>query len=146
MSEKKGVSVECRYEIGKSQAFRTGARSLSEIRFDFAGLSREEINGEHLGARLLLCATLACYTHTFVNALKAAGVETRSMSARAGIEKEKDDIMRTRYTRILLELGVGVDEKDEATFQRVREDMERGSLLTYSLDEGIEIEYDVHRV
>jgi uncharacterized OsmC-like protein len=146
MSERKGVSVECRHEIGKSQAFRTGARSLSEIRFDFAGLSREEINGEHLGARLLLCAALACYTNTFVNALKAAGVEAGSMSARAGIEKERDDILRTRYTRILLELEVGVDEKDEAAFQRVREDMERGSLLTYSLDEGIEMEYDVHRV
>lgn len=146
MSEKKGVSVECRYEIGKSQVFKTGARSLPEIRFDFADLTREEVNGEHLGARLLLCAALACYTNTFVNALKATGVETRSLSARAIIEKERDDILRTRYTRILLELEVGVDEKDDATFERIREDMERGSLLTYSLEEGIETEYDVRKV
>ncbi|MBN2123774.1 MAG: PAS domain S-box protein [Deltaproteobacteria bacterium] len=81
-----------------------------------------------------------------INALKAAGVETRSVSAKAGIEKEKDEILRTRYTRLLLELEVGVDEKDATSFERVREDMERGSLLTYSLDEGIEVEYDVRRV
>lgn len=145
MNDKKGIIVECRHERGKKQVFKTGAKSLDEIRFDFSNLTQEEISMEHLGARLLLCAALSCYTSTFTNSLHAKGVVVHSMTARATIRKEKDDTRRTKYTNILLKLEVGVDEKDEAVFERVREDMERGSLLTYSLDEGIEMEYGVTR-
>ena len=146
MNEKKGVFVEITHDPERGQVFKTGAKSLAEIHFDFSTLTKQEIKGEHLGARLLLCAALSCYCNTFTNNLIAAGVEVKSIKAGATIDKEKDDILRTKYTRILLELDVGVDEKDDAVFERVREDMERGSLLTYSLDEGIEVEYDVRRV
>jgi len=146
VNDKKGVVVECAHEKGKQQVFKTGAKSLNEIRFDFSNLNEEEVNTEHLGARLLLCAALSCYTNTFTNNLHAKGVDVHSMAARATIKKEKDDMRRTKYTTILLELKVGVDDKNEAIFERVRGDMERGSLLTYSLDEGIEVEYDVTRV
>lgn len=146
MNEKKGVFVEVTHDSKKGQVFKTGAKSLAEIHFDFSNLTKEEISGEHLGARLLLCAALSCYSNTFTNNLIAAGVEVKSLKADATIEKEKDEILRTKYTRISLKLEVGVDEKDEAVFERVREDMERGSLLTYSLDEGIEVEYDVRRI
>ncbi|MBN2062116.1 MAG: OsmC family protein [Deltaproteobacteria bacterium] len=146
MNDKKGVIVECRHEKGKEQVFKTGAKSFDEIHFDFSNLTREEISSEHLGARLLLCAALSCYTNTFTNNLHAKGVDVHSMKARATVSKEKDDTRRTRYTIIYLELKVGVEKEDEAVFKMVREDMTRGSLLTYSLDEGIEVEYDVTRV
>ena len=146
MNEKKGIFVEITHDPKKGQVFKTGAKSLGEIHFDFSNLTKEEISGEHLGARLALCASLSCYCNTFTNNLIASGAEVKSMKAGATIEKEKDEILRTKYTRISLELEVGVDEKDAAVFERVRDDMERGSLLTYSLDEGIEVEYDVRRV
>jgi len=146
MSEKKGVVVEIRHEGDKGQIFMTGAKSLPRIYFDFADLDTEEVNAEHLGARLLLCAALACYSNTFRNNLIAGGAKAPSLKGRAAIRKEKDDILRTRYTQINLELEVGLDDADEAVFERVRSNMERGSLLTYSLEEGIELEYDVRKV
>ncbi len=146
MNEKKGVFVEMIHDPRKEQVFKTGAKSLAEIHFDFSNLTKEEVSGEHLGARLALCASLSCYCNIFTTNLIAAGVEVKSMKAGATIEKEKDEILRTKYTRISLELEVGVGEKDEAVFERVREDMERRPLLAYSLDEGIEVEYDVRRV
>ena len=146
MSEKKGVVVEIQHDGDKGQIFMTGAKSLPRIYFDFADLDMEEVNAEHLGARLLLCAALACYSNTFKNNLMAGGVKARSIKGRATIQKEKDEIFRTRYTQVNLELEVGLDDAEEAVFERVRSNLEGGSLLTYSLEEGIDLEYDVKRV
>ena len=146
MSEKKGVVVEIRHDGDRGQVFMTGAKSLPRIRFDFSDLDAGEVNAEHLGARLLLCAALACYSNTFKNNLTAAGATASSIKGSATIKKEKDEIFRTRYTQINLELEVGLDDAEEAAFERVRSNLERGSLLTYSLEEGIELGYDVRRV
>jgi len=146
MDEKKGVVVELKRSMDGSQSFSTGAKSLPEMYFDLGTLSEEEKAGEHLGARILMCAALSCYTNTFTNGLKAAGAKVRSISASATIEKEKDEILRTRYMQMHLHIDIDMDESDRAVFERVRANMEQGSLLTYSLEEGIEMDYNVRLV
>jgi len=132
-------------ESDNEDVFTLGAKSLPELRIDYTSLTKEERNSEHMGARLVLCAALACFTNTFANAMINEGAKINSMSATATIEKEKDDTFRTHYTNILIQLEVGVDDADAPVFERVRSNMINGSLLTYSLDEGIEMDYDISR-
>ena len=135
-----------REQGGTADRFVVGATSLPEFKMDFSGLSREEKDAEHAGARLLLCACMACYCNTFANALEKAGATVKSLTASGTTEKGKDDLRRTRYTRIILELEVAVDDAHAEIFDRVRDNMEAGSLLTYSLEDAIEMEYNVRRV
>ena len=142
-----GVHVDYRRENdGETLHFWTGAKSLPEIRIDWSALSRDERTAEHFGARFLCAAVLACYTNTFSNALLREGATIRSLAARASIKMEKDAIFRTHYTRILLELEVSLGEGDDAALRTVQEELEMGSLVTYSLPQGIEVEHDIRRV
>ncbi|MBM3128842.1 MAG: osmotically inducible protein OsmC [Chloroflexi bacterium] len=142
-----GVHVDFRRENdGNVLHFSTGAKSLPEIQIDWSALSKEERTVEHFGARFLCAAVLACYTNTFANALIREGATIKSLVARASIQKEKDEIFRTHYTRIALELEVGLADQDEPAFKRVQTELELGSLVTYSLPQGIEVEHAIRRV
>jgi len=126
--------------------FRLGAKSIPEVVIDYSGLTEEERNQEHMGARVLCMAALACYTNTFANSLRRKGAEVKFMRAQASSAKEKDEVMRTRYTTLNIRVEVGLAEKDRELFDAVADDMLRGSLLTYSLEEAMEVDYDLHMV
>jgi uncharacterized OsmC-like protein len=140
------VEVTLKREGDNIQAFNVGAQSLPEIVIDWSKLSKEEQDVEHFGARFLCMAALACFGNTFYNALKADGAKVKSFNAKASTVKERDAIFRTRYTKVNLEVRVELDDEDEPIFQTVCEALELGSLLTYSLPEGIEVEHDIQRV
>jgi uncharacterized OsmC-like protein len=137
------VQVTLRREGDDVQHFDLGAKSLPEIVIDWSALSKAEQDVEHFGARFLCVAALACFGNTFYNALRREGATVKSFDARASIKKEKDAIFRTRYTKILLEVNVKTDDED--AFSSVCEELELGSLVTYSLPEGIEVEHDIQR-
>lgn len=123
--------------------FRVNAKAVPEIVMDFSKLTAEERNEEHMGARILCVAALACFTNTFVNSLKRNGAEVKSMSASAVTSKEKDEVLRTRYTELQINVEVGLAEKDRAVFEVVKDTMLRGSLLTYSLEDALELDYNL---
>lgn len=123
--------------------FVVGAKAVPEIIMDFSKITPEERNQEHMGARILCVAALACYTNTFVNALQRNGAVVQSMTASASTEKEKDEVNRTRYTTLDITVEVGLEEKDRAVFETVKDSMLNGSLLTYSLEEGMQVGYDL---
>jgi len=123
--------------------FVVGAKAVPEIIMDFSKITAEERNQEHMGARILCVAALACYTNTFVNALQRNGAVVKSMTASASSEKEKDEVNRTRYTSLDISVEVGLEEKDRAVFETVKDSMLNGSLLTYSLEEGMQVSYDL---
>jgi len=123
--------------------FTIGAQALPELKIDYSALSQEDRNQEHTGARFLCAAALACFTNTFTNALVRKGAEVKSMTASAEISKEKDDLMRTRYTEIILQVEVGLDEANREIFEQVKENMLAGSLVTYTLEDTIEFDYDL---
>lgn len=99
-----------------------------------------------MGSRILCVAALACYTNTFVNALERNGAVVKSMTGSAEATKDKDEVMRTRYTELEINVEVGLEEKDREIFERVKDNMLNGSLLTYSLEEGMEVDYNLSMV
>ncbi|NJB66493.1 putative OsmC-like protein [Desulfobaculum xiamenense] len=126
--------------------FTLGAQALPEIRVDYAALSAEDRNQEHMGARLLCMAALACYTNTFANSLKRKGAEIKFMRANATTSKDKDEVMRTKYCTLDITVEVGLDEQYREAFEEVKDNMLNGSLLTYSLEEAMDVDYKLSMV
>ena len=122
-----------------------GAKGLPELRIDISGVPDQDKPKEHIGARLLMAAALACYTNTMFNDLTKAGGQVTQIEARAVIEKAQDSARRTKYDNMSIEVTAQVDQLDDSAFEAVRSTMMRGSLVTYSLDEGIEMDYEVDR-
>ncbi|TIH18133.1 osmotically inducible protein OsmC [Marinifilum sp. JC120] len=124
-------------------SFKVGAKAVPEIIMDFSSITPEERNQESMGSRMLCVAALACFSNTFVNALERNGVVVKSMSGSAEATKDKDEVMRTRYTELEINFEVGLEEKDREIFETVKDNMLNGSLLTYSLEEGMEVDYNL---
>ena len=143
MGNNEEVLVEYNRESAEVHHFSVGAAGLPEIKIDRTGFTPEELSNDHYGARLLCSAALSCFTNTFANSLIRAGVSVKGMRANATIEKDKDDTFRTRYTAMALNVEVDIDEAALPVFEKVKAKMEQGSLVTYSLEEVMEIEYDI---
>lgn len=123
--------------------FNVGAKAVPEIIMDFSSITPEERNQESMGSRMLCVAALSCYCNTMVNAFKRNNVEVKSLTASAAAKKDKDEVNRTRYVELDIHVEVGLEEKDRAVFESVKDNMLNGSLLTYSLEEGMEVDYDI---
>ncbi len=119
---------------------------LPKIEFNFAAVPDEERNQDHTGQRFLCVAALACFINTFANSLKRNGAEVKFIKASADTEKEKDHAMRTRYSVLILDVEIGLEEKYRDIYKKVEENMLDGSLLTYSLEAGMEVEYNLSMV
>ncbi len=123
--------------------FEVGAKALPQIVIDRTGIAKEEMANDHYGARLLCTAALACFTNSFYNSLVQQGAEIKGLSAQAEIEKEKDQVSRTRFTVMRIDVVVDLDEKYRDAFEETKETMERGSLVTYSLEDAIEMDITI---
>jgi uncharacterized OsmC-like protein len=137
------VVVSFRRESGEVWDFDMGAAGLPRMTIDRKGFTKDQLGNDHYGARLLCAASLACFTSTFANALIRQGAILKGMTAKAEIEKDKDDYMRTRFTVIHMDIEVELDEKDRPIFESVDESMKSGSLVTYSLQDAIEMDINV---
>ncbi|MEW6664211.1 MAG: OsmC family protein [Thermodesulfobacteriota bacterium] len=140
------VIVGFRRESGEVWDFDMGAAALPRLTIDRKGFTKDQLGNDHYGSRLLCAASLACFTNTFANALIRQGVNLKGMNAKAEIEKDKDDYMRTRFTVIHMDVEVVLDEKDRPIFESVDESMKSGSLVTYSLQDAIEMDIHVRMV
>ena len=140
MIENEKVVVEYRRESGELWHFEVGAVGLPQLTVDRRGHSKEVMANDHYGARLLCSAALACFTNTFANTLISQGADLKGMTARAEIEKDKDEVFRTKFTVMHLDVVVDLDEKDRKIFESAKETMEKGSLVTYSLQDAIEMD------
>lgn len=123
-----------------------GSAALPRITYDPMALAPEVRKEEHMGARLLLAAAMACYINTMSGDLARGGAGAAEIRAEAEIQKEQDSQLRTRYTHIELRVETKVAQGDEPVFESVRQSLLRGSLVTYSLEEGIEFDYSIEKV
>ena len=120
-----------------------GSPALPDMHIDYTGIPQDQRAGT---ANRLLCASaLYCFASTLGSALIARGATIKSLSGRAVSQKEKDDYYRTKVSRIRIEIDVNVEEKDLPILEKCQKIMERGCLITYSLDGGIEIEHSIKR-
>ncbi len=140
-----GLTLTLERKGNQGYTIAVGSAALPEIKIDIAALTPEQKANEHLGGRLLLCAAMACFTNTLAADLTQAGVQFKTINARAEIEKEKDSALRTHYSHVDLEVEVDAPEDQQAAFEGVRRGLMGGSLVTYSLEQGIEFDYDIKR-
>ena len=124
----------------------TGSVAMPVIDYNSSSLTQEEKGNEHMGGRLMVAGAIACYTNSLWNDIKRAAGKPVSMTASATVTKEKTDSMRTAFTHIELSVELSANELDDASFERIRDALYRGSLVTYSLEEGIEFDYDINLV
>ena len=124
----------------------TGSKAMPTIKYDSSSLTQEEKGNEHMGGRLMVAGAIACYTNSLWNDIKRAAGKPVSMTASATVSKEKTDSMRTAFTHIDLSVELSASELDDSAFERIRDALYRGSLVTYSLEEGIEFDYDINLV
>jgi uncharacterized OsmC-like protein len=125
---------------------KLGAKGLPNIKVDIAGVPAEERPNEHIGGRLLMAAALACFINTMFNELNKANGLVKEIRASATTERTKDSTLRTKYAIIKIKVEVDVDGLKDTAFEAIRSTMMRGSLVTYSLNEGIEMDYEIIRV
>lgn len=140
-----GLTLTLERKGNQGYTIAVGSAALPEIKIDIAALTPEQKANEHLGGRLLLCAALACFTNTLAADLTKAGVEFNTINARAEIEKDKDSALRTHYSHVDLEVNVDAPEAQQEAFEGVRRGLMGGSLVTYSLEQGIEFDYNINR-
>jgi len=124
-----------------------GSRALPQITFKPQDLAPEVRQEEHMGARLLLAAALTCYVNTMAGDLARLGAgRVAEIRSRAEIHKEKESNLRTRYTRMEINVEAQVDENDRAVFESVRNSLLNGSLVTHSLEEEMDVDYNIEAV
>jgi organic hydroperoxide reductase OsmC/OhrA len=124
----------------------TGSAALPTIAYDSSALTPDQKAGEHMGGRFLVAAALACYTNSLWNDIKRAAGKPVRMTATATVSKEKDSSMRTTFNHIDLRVDVSAEDIAEDAFETIRTALYRGSLVTYSLEEGVEFDYEINRV
>lgn len=117
--------------------------SLPDISIDYTGIPLEERGGTSV--KLLGAASLYCFAATLGAALTARGADVKSLRGSVSLEKGRDEIRRTKVTDMTLSVEVDIDDKDEPILEKCRKIMERGCLITYTLEESIEIEYEISR-
>jgi uncharacterized OsmC-like protein len=138
------IAVEYVHEGEDLHRLITGSGALPEIRIDYSNIPPDERGGN--AVRLLCASNLYCFAGTLASALTARGADVKSMTGKATALKEKDEIRRTRITEITISIDVELDDKDMPVFEKCKKIMQRGCLITYSLEDAIEIEYEIKRL
>lgn len=123
---------------------RFNSEAIPDIKIDYTGIPLEERGGTSV--QLLGASCLYCFAATFGSAMKARKADILSLKGQIELTKGKDEVRRTKVTEIEITLDVEIDDKDEATFEKCKKIMERGCLITYTLEESIEIDYNIRRV
>jgi uncharacterized OsmC-like protein len=143
MEEEKEIMVTYQREGEDGHRLTLGTPAIPEIRIDYTGIPKDARAGT---AQRLLCASaLYCFASTLGSALAARGATIKSLTGRAVSEKDKDEYYRTKVSNVQIEVEVDVNDGDLPTLEKCEKIMENGCLITYSLNQGIEVEHTIKR-
>lgn len=120
------------------------SRALPEIRINYTGIPMDERGGT--AVRLLCASMLYCFAATLASALSARGASIKAMTGRATGIRAKDEVRRTKVTEVNIAIDVDLDDKDVPILEKCKKIMKHGCLVTYSVEDAIEVEYDIQRV
>lgn len=138
--------LELTRDSGSHWTIKTGSVAFPVIDYHSDALTPEEKSNEHMGGRLFAAGALACFTNSLWNDIIRAGGVPRSMKAHIEVEKEKDASLRTKFGPYTLKVEVRADGISQEEFDPIRRALMRGSLVTYTLEEGAEMDYDIELV
>lgn len=144
MSDSEQIVVEYQREGNDGHRLFTKSEAFPEIHIDYTGIPTDQRGGT--AVRLLCASTLYCFAATLGSALVARKANVKSMTGRATARKEKDEVFRTKVTEIEIEIGVEIDDGDVPILEKCKKIMDRGCLVSYSLEDAIEIEHEITRI
>lgn len=133
-------------ESGSHWQIETGSVAYPLIDYHSDALTSEEKGNEHMGGRLLAAGALACFTNTLWNDIIRAGGTPKSLHAEIIVEKEQDASRRTKFGPYTLKVEVRADGISQEAFDPIRRALLRGSLVTYTMEEGTDMDYDIELV
>lgn len=116
---------------------------LPSIAIDYTGVAPEQRSDTSV--KLLCASALYCFASTLGAALSARKANVRGLTGRATAVKEKDEIRRTKVTEIVIDIQVDIDDKDLPILEKCKTIAERGCLITYCLEDAIEITHSISR-
>ncbi|MDL2267272.1 hypothetical protein LJC46_04705 [Desulfovibrio sp. OttesenSCG-928-G15] len=138
--------LELTRDSGSHWELKTGSVAYPVIDYRSDKLTPEEKADEHMGGRLLAAGALACFTNSLWNDIIRAGGTPVSLKASIEVEKEKDSAMRTKFGPYTLKVEVKADGITQEAFDPIRRGLMRGSLVTYTMEEGTEMDYDIELI
>jgi uncharacterized OsmC-like protein len=141
MSTDSSIAVSYRREGDDKHFISLDSHALADLAIDYTGIPNDQRGGT--ATKLLGAAALYCYAATLGSALTSRGAKIKLLTGTAVAEKERDEYGRTKISTIKVRVQVEVDETDQAILEKCRLIMRNGCLVTYSLDEGIHIEYEI---
>ncbi len=124
-------------------SIETGSVAFPVLEYDNSALTPEQKADEHMGGRLLAAAALACFTNSLWNDIIRAGGTPLALKASIEVEKEKDTALRTKFGPYTLAVEVKATNISQEHFASIRNALMRGSLVTYTMEQGVEMEYDI---
>jgi uncharacterized OsmC-like protein len=137
------IRVSYRREGDDIHCLTLGSTALPDFKIDYSGIAKSERAGT--ATKLLCSAILYCFASTLASALISRGASVKSLAGSATATKARDSYHRTKIGDIRLEIEVDIDDADLPILDRCRDLMEQGCLVSYSVNQGIEIDHVIRR-
>jgi organic hydroperoxide reductase OsmC/OhrA len=124
---------------------KTNAPFLPDIRIDYTDVPVKKRKG---AATQLLCSSLLyCFAGFLGSNLHARKAQVNSIAGRAYVYQDRDENSRMCVSKCRLEVDVDMEgDEDGEILDQCREIMNRGCLLSHSVEQGVAMEYDIRRV
>jgi len=139
--ENSRLEVGYRREGDDVHVLELNCAALPRLRIDYTGIPIEDRGGT--AARLLAAAALYCFSSTLGSALKSRGAHIEALTGNAVATKGRDDYYRTKITDIKISVDVRIPPEEAPILDKCEQIAERGCFITYSINEGIEVEHQI---
>jgi osmotically inducible protein OsmC len=126
---------------GDVHSIDTGGQALGTLVIDNATIPAESRGGT--AKQLLGASALYCYCAALAAALETRGATYKNIQARASLRTGSNERGQSRVTKISIEARVVLTGEDDMLFERVERVMRPGCLVTGSLHDGIQMEYNL---
>lgn len=144
MTAQMELSVEYRRDGDDRILLAMGSPAFPDIQIDYTGIPQDQRKGT--ATKLACAAALYCYASTLATALTARGATINSLTGRATVKRGPDARNRDKMNHISIEVQVDVPESDLPILEKCTQIMKNGCMVTYSFEQGIEVEYAIRRV
>lgn len=126
---------------GDVHTIETGGAALPRIVIDNSSLPEDQRGGT--AKQLLGSAAVYCYMAALCGALDARGIAYENAKATVTLGVGPNDLGQGRVKKITIDASVTLSDQDSAAFDRVAKIMRQGCLVTGSLHEGIQMNYNL---
>ena len=115
--------------------------ALGQIHFDMRALPEHEQTGS--AQKLLAASALHCYTASLDRAMQTRGCPYGSITGEAIVTAGKDEHNRGRILGIELNVTVQIRQEHRELFERIKNVMSKGCLVTASLATSFPVTYNL---